>query len=67
MIVQLKQVNDPSDSDIEAVSAMASTSLNSSLDSDMSAALEQEVEKAVKLRVNTAAYNAYKASLSSDQ
>ncbi|MEZ5998462.1 MAG: SurA N-terminal domain-containing protein [Hyphomonas sp.] len=67
IVIQLKQVNDPSAADIAAAAAMASSATTSSMKSDMSAALEQDVQKAVKLRVNNSAFNAYKASLSSDQ
>ncbi|MEZ5954484.1 MAG: SurA N-terminal domain-containing protein [Hyphomonas sp.] len=67
IIIQMKQVNDPSPGDVAAATAMASTAVTSSLRSDMSAALEQDVQKALKLRVNNAAFNAYKASLSTDQ
>ena len=67
MIVQLKQINDPSADDLTIAEATASSSLDASLDADLQAALEAEMAKAVKLKVNNAAYNAYKASVTSDQ
>jgi peptidyl-prolyl cis-trans isomerase D len=67
MIVQLKAVNDPSEADLAAADATASSALMSSLDSDLQAAVEAEMAKATKLKVNNAAYNAYKASITTDQ
>ena len=67
MIVELKRINDPSEADLQAAEAAAYSALDTSLDSDLEAALEAEMAKSVKLKVNTAAYNAYKASVSSDQ
>jgi peptidyl-prolyl cis-trans isomerase D len=67
MIVQLKAVNDPSDADLAAADPGASSSLMTSLDADLAAAMETEMADAVKLKVNAAAYNAYKASITSDQ
>ena len=67
MIVQLKSVNDPSAADLSAAAPNASSVLISTLDSDLAEAMEAEMAGAVKLRVNNAAYNAYKASISTDQ
>jgi peptidyl-prolyl cis-trans isomerase D len=67
MIIQLKAVNDPSAADLAAADPNASSALISSLDSDLSEAMEAEMASAVKLRVNNAAYNAYKASITTDQ
>ncbi|MEZ6000680.1 SurA N-terminal domain-containing protein [Hyphomonas sp.] len=67
MIVQLKAVNDPSAADLAAAAPNASSALISSLDSDLAEAMESEMAGAVKLRVNNAAYNAYKASITTDQ
>ena len=67
MIVQLKSVNDPSEADLMTADAVAYSSLSSSLNTDLSAALENEMAEAVRLKVNNAAYNAYKASLQTDQ
>ncbi|MCA8891920.1 MAG: SurA N-terminal domain-containing protein [Hyphomonas sp.] len=67
MIVQLQAVNDPSAEALAVADPDASSSLVSSLDSDLAAAMEAEMAGAVKLKVNGAAYNAYKASISSDQ
>jgi len=67
MIVQLKAINDPSPDDLAMADMSAFSALNSSLNSDLQAALEAEVGKAIKLKVNNAAFNAYKASISTDQ
>jgi len=67
MIVQLQAVNDPSAEALAAADPNASSSLVSSLDSDLATAMEAEMAGAVKLKVNGAAYNAYKASISSNQ
>ena len=67
MIVQLKSVNDPSADALAAADPNASSSIIASLDSDLAEAMEAEMASAVKLKVNGAAYNAYKASISSDQ
>ena len=67
MIVQLQAVNDPSTEALAAADPNASSSLVSSLDSDLATAMEAEMAGAVKLKVNGAAYNAYKASISSNQ
>ncbi|HPF24580.1 MAG TPA: peptidyl-prolyl cis-trans isomerase [Hyphomonas sp.] len=67
MIVQLKAINDPSPDDMAMADMSAFSALNSSLNSDLQAALEAEVGNAIKLKVNNAAFNAYKASISTDQ
>ncbi|MEZ6011005.1 MAG: SurA N-terminal domain-containing protein [Hyphomonas sp.] len=67
MIVQLKAINDPSSDDMAMADMSAFSALNSSLNSDLQAALEAEVGNAIKLKVNNAAFNAYKASISTDQ
>jgi peptidyl-prolyl cis-trans isomerase D len=67
MIVQLKAVNDPTEADLAAADATASSALMSSLDSDLQAALEAEIAKTTRLKVNNAGYNAYKASITTDQ
>ena len=67
MIVQLKAVNDPTEADLAAADATASSALMSTLDSDLEAAVQAEMAKATKLKVNNAAYNAYKASITTDQ
>ena len=67
MIVQLQAVNDPSTEALAAADPNASSSLVSSLDSDLATAMEAEMAGAGKLKVNGAAYNAYKASISSNQ
>ena len=60
-------MNDPSTEALAAADPNASSSLVSSLDSDLATAMEAEMAGAVKLKVNGAAYNAYKASISSNQ
>ncbi|WP_273054301.1 peptidylprolyl isomerase [Hyphomonas sp.] len=67
MIVQLKAVNDPSAADLAAADPRASSALVTSLDSDLAAAMQTEMAGAVKLKVNSGAYNAYKASITTDQ
>ena len=67
MIVRLKSINDPSADDLLAAGPSAYSALDTSLDSDLEAALEKDMAKDVRLKVNNAAYNAYKASISSDQ
>lgn len=67
MIVQLKTVNDPSAADLAAADPRASSALVTSLDSDLAAAMQTEMAGAVKLKVNSGAYNAYKASITTDQ
>lgn len=67
IIVQLKSINDPAPQDLLAAEARAYTALDTSLDADLQAALQADIAKAVKLKTNTAAYNAYKASITSDQ
>nr|WP_321362009.1 SurA N-terminal domain-containing protein [uncultured Hyphomonas sp.] len=67
MIVQLKTVNDPSAAALAAAAPRAASALTTSLDSDLSEAMESEMAGAVKLKVNSGAYNAYKASITTDQ
>lgn len=67
MIVQLKAVNDPSPADLVAADGVASSNVISSLNADLETATENEMASAIKLKVNNAAYNAYKASITSDQ
>jgi peptidyl-prolyl cis-trans isomerase D len=67
MIVQLKAINDPSPGDLAMADASAYSALNASLNSDMQAALESEIGNAIKLRINNAGFNAYKASITTDQ
>ncbi len=67
MIVQLKAVNDPSPADLVAADGVASSNVISSLNADLETAIENEMASAIKLKVNNAAYNAYKASITSDQ
>ena len=67
MVVQLKSINDPSPEDLQTADGSAYSALSTSLQTDLEAALEAELRDAVKLKVNSAAYNAYKASITSDQ
>lgn len=67
MVVLLQSVNNPSAEDLEAASATAFSALQTTVETDLSTALEAEMAKAVKLKVNNAAFNAYKTSITSEQ
>jgi peptidyl-prolyl cis-trans isomerase D len=67
MIVSLDTITPPSEEQLEVLGSSAAASLTQALKDDLRVALDYEVSKATKLKVNAGAVNAYKASVATDQ
>ena len=67
MIMQLKSVTPPDETQMAMLAPLATSSLSGALEEDLNAALDMEIARAMKLRTNQGALNAYKASINTDQ
>lgn len=63
LVARLNKINAPSEEDTAVLASTANIAITTSLENDILAALRAEVLSAVDVKVNTAAFNAYKSSL----
>ncbi|MGH1420551.1 MAG: peptidyl-prolyl cis-trans isomerase [Hyphomonas sp.] len=67
LVAQLNKINAPSEAETALLSSTAEVAMTSSLQSDILSALRTEVLNAVDVKVNTPAFNSYKAGLADPQ
>ena len=67
MVVRLDKITPPSDEALEVLGTRATSSLNQALNEDLQVALQAEIERAIKLKTNPGALEAYKRTIASDQ
>lgn len=63
LVARLNKINAPTEEDTAVLASTANIAITTSLENDILAALRAEVLNAVDVKVNTAAFNAYKSSL----
>jgi peptidyl-prolyl cis-trans isomerase D len=66
-ILKVLSVSPPSPEALAAMGALASADITNALTSDLEAAVDDEIRRAVKVRENAAAIAAYKRSISAAQ
>ena len=67
MVVRLNTITPPSDEALQVLGTRATSSLNQALNEDLQVALQAEIERAIKLKTNPGALDAYKKSIATDQ
>ncbi len=63
LVAQLNKINAPTEEETALLSSTADIAMTTSLENDILAALRSEVMNSVDVKVNTPAFNAYKAGL----